>query len=68
MCAITRRGQAVLERESCVKCLYVKADFRRRCKLGEMGEEARNGGGEDIPAAGRRYAVQRLMSWLVQVL
>lgn len=37
----------MLKRESCDRCLYVKADFRLRRILEENGEESRKAG-EDM--------------------
>lgn len=55
MCAITRSGHAVLDNDSCVRCLWVNCDFLRRLVFGEIGEDAKKGGGEDM-VNGQHYA------------
>lgn len=50
MCAITRRGHCVEERESCVKDLYVKRDLRRREDMVGRGSEAYGHKSSDTPS------------------
>ena len=49
MCATTRRGHVVEERDSWDRCLNVNRDLRRpRPSTREIGEEATNGWEEDM--------------------